>query len=184
LWLLVGLGNPGSRYARTRHNVGFMVLEALAEGMGLSFRDRADYRLSDGSIEDERIILIEPLTFMNRSGSAVKKIADKHAVSPERIIVIHDDLDLATGRIKIRNKGSAGGHKGIESVIQQIGTRDFIRVKIGIGRDPLMPTEAFVLSKFRKEELPLIREAVSRAAEAAVCIITHGPDKAMNKYNS
>ena len=184
MWLLVGLGNPGSRYSRTRHNVGFMVLEALAEGMGLSFRDRADYRLSDGSIEDERIILIEPLMFMNRSGSAVKKIADKHAVSPERIIVIHDDLDLAMGRIKIRKKGSSGGHKGIESVIQQIGTRDFIRVKIGIGRDPLMPAEAFVLSKFRKEELPLIREAVSRAAEAAVCIITHGPDKAMNKYNS
>ena len=184
MWLLVGLGNPGSRYSRTRHNVGFMVLEALAEGMGLSFRDRADYRLSDGSIEDERIILIEPLTFMNRSGSAVKKIADKHAVPPERIIVIHDDLDLATGRIKIRKKGSSGGHKGIESVIQQIGTRDFIRVKIGIGRDPLMPTEAFVLSKFGKEEIPLIREAVAKAAEAALCIIADGPDRAMNKYNS
>ena len=184
MWLLVGLGNPGSRYTKTRHNIGFMVLDALTAQIGLAFRERTDYRASDGFMENERIIFMEPLTFMNRSGSAVKKIADKHAVSPERIIVIHDDLDLATGRIKIRKKGSAGGHKGIESVIQQIGTRDFIRVKIGIGRDPLMPTEAFVLSKFRKEELPLIREAVSRAAEAAVCIITHGPDKAMNKYNS
>jgi len=184
LWLLVGLGNPGSRYARTRHNVGFMVLDALAEGIGLSFRDRTDYRIGDGSIEDERIILIEPLTFMNRRGIAVKKVVDKHAVPPERMIVIHDDLDLATGRIKIRKKGSSGGHKGIESVIQQIGTRDFIRVKIGIGRDPLVPTEAFVLSKFRKAEIPLIKDALSKASEAITCIVTEGPDRAMNKFNA
>jgi PTH1 family peptidyl-tRNA hydrolase len=161
-----------------------MVLDALAEGIGLSFRDRADHRISDGSIEDERIILIEPLTFMNRSGSAVKKVADKHAVPPERIIVVHDDLDLATGRLKIRKKGTSGGHKGIESVIQQIGSREFIRVKIGIGRDPLVPTEAFVLSKFRKDEIPLIKDALSKASEAITCIVTEGPDRAMNKFNS
>jgi PTH1 family peptidyl-tRNA hydrolase len=121
---------------------------------------------------------------MNRSGSAVKKVADKHAISPEHIIVVHDDLDLPAGRLKIRKKGSSGGHKGIDSVIQNLGSRDFIRVKIGIGRDPLIPAEAFVLSKFRREEMPLIKDAVARVSKAIACIITEGPDRAMNKFNS
>ena len=184
MWLLVGLGNPGSRYAKTRHNIGFMVLDALADELGLTFRERTDYRMSDGSMEKERIIFLEPLTFMNRSGSAVKKIADKHAVPPERIIVVHDDLDLPTGKLKIRKKGSSGGHKGIDSVIQNLGCRDFIRVKIGIGRDPLIPTETFVLSKFKRGEIPGVREAVELASKAIACIIAEGPDRAMNKYNS
>ena len=184
MWLLVGLGNPGSRYTRTRHNIGFMVLDALAGELGLTFKERADYRICDGSMENERIIFMEPLMFMNRSGISVKKIADKHAVPPENIIVVHDDLDLPTGKLKIRKKGSSGGHKGIDSVIQNLGSREFIRVKIGIGRDPLIPTEAFVLSKFRRDEIPLIREAVGRASAAIACIITEDPDSAMNKYNS
>ncbi len=184
MWLLVGLGNPGTRYTRTRHNIGFMVLEALAAQFGLMFRERTDYRISDGFMERERIVFMEPLTFMNRSGSAVKKVADKFAVLPERVIIVHDDLDLPAGKLKIRKKGSSGGHKGIESVIQNLGSRDFIRVKIGIGRDPLIPTETFVLSKFRRDEIPLIREAIARASDAIACIIAEGPDRAMNKYNS
>ena len=181
--LLVGLGNPGSRYARTRHNIGFMVLDALADDLGLTFREKEEYRVIDGSMENERIIFMEPLTFMNRSGIAVRKISDKHAVPPEKIIVIHDDLDLPAGKLKIRKKGSSGGHKGIESVIQNLGTRDFIRVKIGIGRDPLIPSETFVLSKFRRDEIPLIRDAVAQASRAVACIIAEGPDSAMNKFN-
>ena len=184
MWLLVGLGNPGSRYTKTRHNIGFMVLDALTAQIGLAFRERTDYRASDGFMENERIIFMEPLTFMNRSGVAVKKVADKHAVPPERIIVVHDDLDLPAGKLKIRKKGSSGGHKGIDSLIQNLGSRDFIRVKIGIGRDPLLPTEAFVLSKFRRDEIPLIREAVSQASHAIACIIAEGPDRAMNTFNS
>jgi PTH1 family peptidyl-tRNA hydrolase len=184
LWLLVGLGNPGIRYARTRHNIGFTVLDAMAAKLGLTFRERSDYRMSDGYMENERIIFLEPLTFMNRSGAAVRKMADKHALPPERIIVVHDDLDLTAGKLKIRKKGSSGGHKGIESVIQNLGSRDFIRVKIGIGRDPSIPTEAFVLSKFRREEIPLIREAISQASRAITCIIAEGPDRAMNKFNA
>lgn len=183
MWLLVGLGNPGSRYARTRHNIGFMVLDALVDGLGLTFREKTDYRFIDGSMENERIIFMEPLTFMNRSGIAVKKISDKHAVPPEKIIVIHDDLDLPAGKLKIRKKGSSGGHKGIESVIQNLGTRDFMRVKIGVGRDPLIPAETFVLSKFRRDEIPLIRDAVAQASRAVACIIAEGPDRAMNKFN-
>lgn len=184
MWLLVGLGNPGSKYTRTRHNIGFMVLDALADDLGLTFKERTDYRMSDGSMENERIIFLEPLTFMNRSGSAVRKIADKYAVPPERIIVVHDDLDLPAGKLKIRKKGSSGGHKGIDSIIQNLGSRDFIRVKIGIGRDPLIPTEAFVLSKFKRDEVPLVRDAVEQAARAIACIIAEGPDRAMNKHNA
>ena len=184
MWLLVGLGNPGSRYSRTRHNIGFMVLDALAGELGLTFKERADYRICDGSMENERIIFMEPLTFMNRSGVAVKKVADRHAIPSQHIIVVHDDLDLPAGKLKIRKKGSSGGHKGIDSIIQNLGSRDFVRVKIGIGRDPLIPTEAFVLSKFRRDEVPLIKDAVTSASDAIACIIAEGPDAAMNKFNS
>ncbi len=184
MWLVVGLGNPGAKYEKTRHNIGFMVLDALAGQLGLSFRERKDYRICSGSLEDEKIILIEPLTFMNRSGSSVRKIADRHAVPPERIIIVHDDLDLAAGRLKIRKKGSSGGHKGVESVIQHIGDRNFIRVKIGIGRDPRLPAEIFVLSRFPKDEAPVMQNALVEALDAITCIIKDGPDKAMNQYNS
>jgi len=184
LWLLVGLGNPGIRYARTRHNIGFMVLERLAGSMDLSFREKTDYRVCSGSISGHRVILMEPLTFMNRSGSAVRKVFSKYTVLPENIVVIHDDLDLESGKLKIRKKGSSGGHKGIESVIQYLGAQDFIRVRIGIGRNPLIPTEDYVLSKFGKDEQPLIKEAVTRAVDAVSCIVTEGPDRAMNKFNS
>jgi PTH1 family peptidyl-tRNA hydrolase len=183
LWLIVGLGNPGARYSRTRHNVGFLVAESVAAGHGLDFREKADYRICDGSIDGERIVVMEPLTFMNRSGAAVRKVADRYHIPPERVIVIHDDLDIETGRLKIRRKGSSGGHKGVESIIQSIGSREFVRVKIGIGRDGEMPVESYVLSKFRRDELPLIRDAVARAAESIVAIVAIGVDKAMNRYN-
>ncbi len=184
MWLIVGLGNPGVRYARTRHNIGFMVLDRLAESLGLSFREKTDYRVCSGSISNHKVVLMEPLTFMNRSGSAVKKVFSGYTVPPEQVIVICDDLDLETGRLRIRKSGSSGGHNGVESVIQNLGTRDFIRVRIGIGRDPLIPAEDYVLSRFRKDENALIKEAVSSAVDAISCIVTEGPDRAMNRFNS
>ncbi|MBI5103218.1 MAG: aminoacyl-tRNA hydrolase [Nitrospirae bacterium] len=183
MWLVVGLGNPGTKYASTRHNIGFLALDELAGRYNLTFRDKTDYRICDGSVEGSRTFFLEPLTFMNLSGRAVRAVTGKNNILPENIIVVHDDLDLETGRLKIRKKGTSGGHKGIESIIQHLGTRDFIRVKIGIGRDPFIPTEEYVLSKFRKNELPEIREAVIEAADAVLCIIKEGADKAMNKFN-
>jgi PTH1 family peptidyl-tRNA hydrolase len=132
---------------------------------------------------DEKIILLEPLTFMNRSGIAVRKVMQKSNVSPDRLIVIHDDLDLATGNLKIRKKGSSGGHKGIESIIENIGTQEFIRIKIGIGRDPFVPTEKYVLSRFGKEEIQIIQKAVEKTVEAVQTIINDGVERAMNRVN-
>lgn len=183
MWLVVGLGNPGGRYARTRHNIGFLVIDRLVGRYGLEFIEKSDYLFCSGSIEGEKTVLMEPLTFMNRSGGAVRKVVGKFAIPPEKIIVVHDDLDLETGRLKIRKKGSSGGHKGVESIIQSVGSPDFIRVKVGIGRDQFIPVEKYVLSKFSKEELPLVKEAVGMAADSVPVIIAEGVEKAMNKFN-
>lgn len=183
MWLIVGLGNPGARYARTRHNIGFLVVDECADRLRTAFSEKPDYMICSGSIEDSRVVLLEPLTFMNLSGRAVKKVLGKYNVQPENLIVVHDDLDLGTGKLKIRKKGSSGGHRGVESIIQNIGTKEFIRLKIGIGRSEFVPTEEYVLSKFRKDEIPLIREAVVNAADAVDCIIRLGVEKAMNSFN-
>ncbi len=183
MWLVAGLGNPGKKYAWTRHNVGFLVLDEIIGRLGLECRERPDYKTCSGSIGDEKTIFLEPLTFMNRSGSAVRELLSKNNISVENIIVIHDDLDFDCGRLKIRKKGTSGGHRGVESIIQNIGSNAFIRVKIGIGRDQRMLAEDYVLSKFRKDELPAIREAIVTAADAVACIVREGPDKAMNRFN-
>ena len=183
MWLIAGLGNPGSRYEKTRHNVGFLAVEACIRRQPLDCKEKEDYKICKGSLGDEKIILLEPLTFMNRSGEAVRRIMQKSNISPEQLIVIHDDLDLETGSLKIRKKGSSGGHKGIESIIQHIGTQEFIRIKIGIGRDPFVPTEKYVLSKFRKDDIQVIREAVEKAVESVYAIINDGVERAMNRFN-
>lgn len=183
MWLIAGLGNPGPRYEKTRHNVGFLVIDELLRRQKLVFKEKDNYRIAEGSQYDEKIILLEPLTFMNNSGIAVRKVMQKSNLTPENLIVVHDDLDLATGNLKIRKKGSSGGHKGVESIIQNIGSREFIRIKIGIGRDPLIPTEKYVLSKFSKDEMQSVREAIARAAESIDSIIRHGIEYTMNRFN-
>ncbi|MEW6001651.1 MAG: aminoacyl-tRNA hydrolase [Nitrospirota bacterium] len=184
MWVLAGLGNPGRKYSRTRHNVGFMVIEEIAGrcGIDLEKKDRK-YRIGRGHINGEDVILIEPLLYMNRSGIVIKDILSEFKIPPEKLIVIHDDLDSEIGRLRIRRKGSSGGHKGVESVIENIESKDFARLKIGIGRDPTMSSEDYVLSKFRKDDLPLVKAAVERAADAITSIIQDGLEKAMNVYN-
>ena len=183
MWVIVGLGNPGRRYAKTRHNVGFMVADDLAERYGIAFRARESYIAGKGSMEGSEVILLEPLTFMNRSGLSVRDVVKRHRVGPENLVVIHDDIDMETGRLKIRKKGSSGGHKGVESIIQCIGSREFIRIKVGIGRGEDIPVEDYVLSKFRKDELLIVKDAIHRASDAVSTILREGVDKAMNVFN-
>lgn len=183
MWLIAGLGNPGKRYARTRHNIGFLVVEEIARKEGLEFTVEEDSRISKGTIGSNKVILLEPLTFMNLSGRAIKNALLRFRIAIDHLIVIHDDIDMETGRIRIRKRGSSGGHRGVESIISAIGSRDFIRVKIGIGREKGIPVEEYVLSKFRKEEIPVIRDAISRATDSVLLIISEGVDKAMNEFN-
>ncbi|MCX7988000.1 MAG: aminoacyl-tRNA hydrolase [Thermodesulfovibrio sp.] len=183
--LIVGLGNPGRKYSKTRHNIGFMVVDKLAEKYNLDFNEKDDYLISRGNIEGKEVALIKPLTYMNLSGRAVRKIADERILKnlPNSLIVIHDDLDLPVGRIKIKKNGSSGGHKGVQSIIDLLGTRDFIRVKIGIGKEHNMETSDYVLSPFSKEQKTLIKQKISKAIDSIVTIITEGVDKAMSIYN-
>lgn len=183
MWAVVGLGNYGSKYSKTRHNLGFMALEAVAESFDITLQAKKEYRLGKGSVEGHDVLLIEPLTFMNLSGVAVKDVLRRFNVTAEDLIVIHDDLDMDTGKLKIRKNGSSGGHRGVESIIQSIGTKEFIRVKIGIGREPGISPEVYVLKKFKKDELPIIRDAIQRAADAVIAIVSGGAAKAMNKFN-
>jgi PTH1 family peptidyl-tRNA hydrolase len=184
LWAIIGLGNYGSKYSKTRHNLGFMVIEVIAGNFDIDFHEKKDYLIGKGSIGGHDVLLIEPLTFMNLSGNAVKNILRKFNVTSENLIIIHDDLDMDAGKLKIRKNGSSGGHRGVESIIQSIGTKEFIRVKIGIGREHGISPETYVLKKFRKDELPIIKDAVERAADAVTAIISTGIAKAMNKFNS
>ncbi len=183
MWVIVGLGNPGRRYSKTRHNVGFMVVDEIAGRNEIELREKEAYLFGKGSTEDIEVVLVEPLTFMNRSGLAVGAVMSRYNVQPGNLIVVHDDIDMETGKLKIRERGSSGGHKGIESVIESLGTREFIRVKVGIGREQGVAAEDYVLGKFGREEIPMIRDAVLRAADAVAMILKDGVGKAMNSFN-
>ncbi len=160
-----------------------MVIDEVAKRNEIELREKESYLVGKGSIEDMEVVLLEPLTFMNRSGLAVRAVMAKYNVQSVNLIVVHDDIDMETGRLKIRERGSSGGHRGIESVIESVGTREFIRVKIGVGREEGVAAEDYVLGKFRKDEGPLIKEAVVRAADAVAAVLKDGVGKAMNKFN-
>jgi PTH1 family peptidyl-tRNA hydrolase len=187
LWIIAGLGNPGAKYSGTRHNIGFKVIDRIAEQYDISLEEKDVYISGKGVLEGQKAVLLKPLTFMNRSGIAIKKILKKTNVFLDDpaagLIIIHDDLDMDAGIVKIRKNGSSGGHRGIESIIREIGTKDFIRVKIGIGRDRDIPVENYVLSNFRQSEKTVIKDAIINAADAVAVIISEGVDKAMNRYN-
>lgn len=182
MWLIVGLGNPGRKYSRTRHNIGFLLLEEISRRHTIPIRYSKEYGYGKGSIYGQPVKLVEPLLFMNRSGAVVKKFLSRCSL-PVYLLVIHDDLDLALGTIRIRRKGSSGGHKGVESIIQSIGSDDFIRLKIGIGRDMNMPAEEYVLRSFKRHELPTVKNVLHDAADAIEAIVTDGIEKAMNTFN-
>lgn len=188
--IVVGLGNPGKEYAHNRHNVGFRCINHLARLHSINVKQRqCQSQVGMGTISGAKVLLAKPKTFVNRSGTAVSQLMRKHGITADDLVVIYDDLDLTLGKIRIRPKGSSGGHKGINSIISALGSQDFCRIKIGIGRpndETDRDTEAVVdhvLSDFSPEEEQLIKPAIASAAEAVECIIAEGVIAAMNKFN-
>lgn len=184
--IIVGLGNPGSSYKDTRHNVGFMVIDWLARDRGIAINQRGFHsKRGEGKIGAESVLLVEPQTYMNLSGNAVREIARFYKVPLTDLLIICDDLNLPTGKLRLRPKGSAGGHNGITSIIRNLGTEDFPRLRLGIDLPPGdMAAEAYVLKRFSKQERETIEDAVIRAAECVLTWVYHGIDEAMNRYNA
>ena len=185
-WLIVGLGNPGLQYEKTRHNAGFMVIDALAEKYGAGFPKRKyDALIGECKIGDNRIMLVKPQTFMNLSGKAVTAICSFYKIPYDKVIVMFDDVSLDVGKIRVRRKGSDGGHNGIKDIIQLSGTSDIPRIKIGVGKKPNAEYDLkdWVLGKFSKEDLDTFQKATEIGVKAAEEIIKRGIDSAMNRYN-
>ena len=185
MWIVAGLGNPGDDYANTRHNVGFMVIDALAGKYSIPLRQKtSNYIYGRGFIGEQKAILIKPLTFMNRSGIAVREALWKYA-DLDNLIVVHDDLDLETGMVRIRKTGSSGGHNGIKSIIDCLNSKDFTRLKIGIGRSKSEreSAERYVLRRFNKRERAIIEDAVVRAVDAIAVILNRGVPEAQNTFH-
>lgn len=182
--MIVGLGNPGKKYKDTRHNIGFMVVDNLAAGLGLSFRKR--FMLKAEVTEMQNLVLVKPTTYMNLSGDAVAKIRKKYGVSNENIMVVCDDLNLSFGNIRIRLKGSAGGHNGLKSIIDRLGTQEFPRIKYGIGK-PDNPDKVrdFVLHKFTRSEKDILDGDIARMSEnCSLWIKNVALEKIMSKVNT
>lgn len=183
--IIVGLGNPGSQYERTRHNVGFRVADELARRWSLGrFRAKFSGLAVDGPGPDGRLMLLKPTTFMNLSGKAVREAAGFHKVAVEDLLVLCDDMALPLGRIRIRKQGSAGGHNGLTSVIQELGSDGFARLRMGIGQVSGERMVGHVLGTFAAEEEPIVREMIRQAADAAECWLTRGADEAMTRFNA
>jgi PTH1 family peptidyl-tRNA hydrolase len=182
--LIVGLGNPGSEYDGTRHNVGFEVIDLLARRHNISVSKRSFKSVyGEGSIGGEKVLLMRPMTFMNLSGEAVGAIARFYKLDPADIWVVLDEVALPPGRIRLRFKGSAGGHNGLTNIIAMLHTQDVPRIRIGVGAAKPGAMVGHVLGKFRKEEYPLIDEAVARSADAIECALKEGFEMAMNRFN-
>ena len=183
--LIAGLGNPGAEYANTKHNVGFMLIDALAEHLNASaWKEDFFSSVAEARIGGEKIFLVKPLTYMNNSGEAIGPMLSYYKLSSEDLIVVHDDMDIPVGTVRIRKKGSSGGHNGIKSILSHVGSEAFARVRIGIGRPPVGRTVInHVLASFAPEDLPKIREAIAYLLPAVTCIVTEGIDFAMNRYN-
>ncbi len=183
--MIVGLGNPGPRYARNRHNVGFQCVDRLAEKHGLTFDKRKHNAvLAQGRIDSARVVLVKPMTFMNVVGPAVAAVARFYKVAPEDLLVVYDDLDLPQGRIRLRPEGGSGGHNGMKSIIQHLGTQAFPRLRVGIGRPPgRMDPADYVLQDFSEKEEEVMAQVRERAVEAIECWLREGIVEAMNTFN-
>ena len=181
--IIVGLGNPGLKYDRTRHNMGFMVIDQLASRLPTERKqNKLAAQIQLAAIGRDKVLLVKPQTYMNHSGQAVRAVTDWFKTEIEDLLVVYDDMDIETGLVKIKPKGGSGGHKGMTSVIQQLGGQDFARIRIGIGRPP-DETIDWVLGGISKAEKPILLSAAEKAADAAVCWVQEGINSCMNKYN-
>lgn len=189
MWLVVGLGNPGPEYANTRHNAGFLVIDRLSRSHGIPVRKKLRGALvGEGTLAGQRVVLAKPQTYMNLSGDAVADLVHWYKLTPGQALVVYDDKDLAPGRIRVRPGGGPAGHRGMASVLEALGTREVVRIRVGIGREPAGQEEddrgvGYVLAPFAPEERPAVEEALSRAAEAVETVIAEGMEVAMLRFN-
>lgn len=186
--LVVGLGNPGDEYAGTRHNLGFRVADELCRRIrGRFLRSSGEYLVARATVDPVSMVLLKPLTYMNNSGAAIAEAMSKYDVPLEQMIVVVDDFAIPLGRLRIRGKGSDGGHNGLTSVLHALGTDSFARLRCGIGRDPMPPKSSmrtFVLSSFERDEIPVAEQMIVRAADAALEFARTGLASVMNRYNT
>jgi peptidyl-tRNA hydrolase, PTH1 family len=183
--LIVGLGNPGTKYDRTRHNIGFDLIDQLAQRWQIAVSGQKKFQgmVGEGWVDRQKIVLLKPQTFMNLSGQAVRSVLDWYKLSPTEVLVLYDDLDLPLGKLRLRLTGSAGGHNGMKSIISHLGTATFPRLRMGIGKSP-DETIAHVLGKFSVAESQIVTDVLQLAADAVELAVAAGVEKAMNKYNS
>lgn len=187
-WLIVGLGNPGARYARTRHNVGFMGVERWAEAcaspVAPSWQEKWKGLTTTVSCGGRRCVVLRPQTYMNRSGGSVVPAAQFHRVPPTQIVVVHDEIDFPLGRLAVKKGGGHGGHNGLRDIVQQLGSADFLRIRLGVGRPVHGDVADYVLTEFTAAEQDAAADLVSRAADALTCMMADGVVMAMNKFNT
>ena len=183
--LIVGLGNIGNKYTFTRHNAGFMLIDSIAINANLSFKENSRLKCLMTNYRNglDDYLLIKPTTFMNLSGESVRAVIDYYKLDVKDVLIVYDDISLELGKIRFRPNGSDGGHNGIKSVIQHLGTSEIARLKIGIGPQPNLPSEVFVLQNFSKEELETLKEVLSKAKDGIACYYCNGMAETQNKYN-
>ncbi len=187
MWLIVGLGNPGAQYTRTRHNLGFEAVETLATRHGLAFRaKRANSEIAEGTLAGQRVALVKPQTFMNLSGQAVSALRSWYKIDPQHeLLVVYDDLDLPFGKLRFRERGSAGTHNGMRSIIGQLGSGEFPRLRVGIDRPPgKMDAAAYVLSRYSPEQAAQLPDLLATVADALELLLREGIATAMNRYHA
>lgn len=185
IWLIVGLGNRGKRYELTRHNIGFLVVDRFAQKNGIFLNEkRGGAQIGRGIVVGKGVLLAKPLSYMNRSGRPVLKLIEELNISLDHLLVIHDDLDLKVGQIRIKKRGGHGGHRGVKSIMESLQRDEFMRLKVGIGKpeDP-EKTEEFVLTTFSHYEILILNESIEKASKAVETILLNGIEKAMNMYN-
>ena len=188
--ILMGLGNPGAQYAHSRHNVGFMVLDAFAKSLAVSFHKTssrmvtASGTIHDRSRNDIQVVLAKPQSYMNRSGPATLELLRETEAGPADLVVIHDDLDLSLGRLRLKSRGGHGGHRGVQSIIASLQTHQFYRLRVGIGRPPAdQAAEEYVLSVFLPEEKSVVQAMIERSVMALDCFLKEGPETTMNRFH-